>query len=325
MKKTIRFFSLLGLVAILFAVSATPAFAMDEPDSVSLYDITIYGNLIVTGDLLAIVPYDIPFTTTPDDALSETFLFRMLSPDGSETIGSKLAYPYQEDGYGTGIVSFYIQSGTTWDEAYIFRVDENPAFYADPQHWDFTVGPSNYTSLAFDHADILRADIIDIATILSNDYNQELLTTNEGAVTLSTYGEIYFLNAVPGLAVMCPELLSLQLRSPTYTERSWDHTVADALTTKYSGTFIGDFMTGYAGLFSLNTNNAMNSLSIFLFVAMILISTWKFKGTTLSGFMDGYALLICLMLNGFFSMILTGFIAFIVATVGGVILFLNRA
>lgn len=314
--------SLLLVVTAVVAI-AGPAMAADEPDSVTLSDIKIYEDLIASGDMLAVVPYDIPFTVTPDDDIGDMFLFRMLSADGTTEIGAATPYPYYNLGYGEGVVSFYIESGGTWDEEYIFRVQENPAFYDSPNYWDFVVGPENYASSS-DMALELKADIIDIATTLSTVYGVALLSTNDGIVNLSTYGEIYFQNAIPGLAVMTPTLFSVQVRTPTYTRRSWDYTLANALKTKWDDTFIGDFMTGYAGLFSTETETAMNFLSIILFALVMFISIKKFNGNLYSGFIDGYAFLMLLMLNGFFSMILTGFIAFISITAGGVILFLNR-
>lgn len=310
---------------LLTALFVSPAAAMDEPDSVSLSSIEMFQDLLVTDDFLAFVPYAIPFTTQPDDNIDDTFIFRLMSTDGLTELAATVATPSYDGGYGNGAVSFYVESGMTWESAYIFRVQENPVFYPSPQYWDFVVDASNYSSDS-DQESALKAKIETSAAFLGPEFGVELLTTTEaGATVLSTYGELYYLQAVPGLQSMCPSLFSVQLESPDYTKRTWSYTVADALQTKYSGTFIDDFMTGYAGLFSMQTSSAMNFLSIVLFVMLILVSTWKFKATMLAGFVDGYALLLLLMLNGIFSMIWAGFMAFVSIVIGGVILFLNKA
>lgn len=310
-----------GLLMVL--LNATPVYAMDEPDSVSLHDIEIFEDLLVTGDFMAVVPYETPFTTQPDDNIDETFTFRLMSTDGATELGRVLATPAYTGGYGSGIVSFYFESGMTWDSAYIFRVQENPAFYPSPQYWDFVIGVSNY-STSSDQSAALKAKIIDTAEYLGPEFSEDLLTTSEaGTTVLSTAGELYYLQAIPALQSMCPELFSVQLENPDYTKRTWSYTIATTLQTKYAGTFIEDFMTGYAGLFSMQTSSAMNFISVILFIVLILVSTWKFKATMLAGFVDGYALLLLLMLNGFFSMIWAGFMAFISVLIGGVVLFLR--
>ncbi|OGO00991.1 MAG: hypothetical protein A2Y58_03200 [Chloroflexi bacterium RBG_13_51_52] len=315
----------LAISLILLALFSTPAVAMDEPDTVVLYDIALFHDVLVANDFLAIVPYDITFGTQPDDNIDLTFIFVMRDPTNTETLGMVTAYPRYNGGYGKGVVSFYVESGIDLDEFYIFRVQENTAYYPASAIWDFTIGLSNYCSET-DQGAALRAKVLDIAQVLSNEWDVDLLSTSDvGQVVLSTYGELYFLYAIPGIQAMAKELFSVQISAPTYTKRSWSTTVADLMQTKYDGTIIGDFMTGYAGMFSVDTPAAMNVLSILLFAAMIFLATWKFKASTLSAFIDGYDLLLLLMIDGFFSMILTGLFAFLATLVGGVILFLNRS
>lgn len=320
--------TLLGSLAIMSLLLGTviPVLATEpEPESVSLSEILIFNSLLVDNDFLAVVPYDISFDTEPEANIDDTYIFRIISPDGTTDNGTVLATPAYNGGYGPGIVSFYFESGMAFDEAYIFRVQQNPAYYISPQFWDFTIGDNNYSADS-DQAAALKAKIIDVAIDLTPSYEVQLLSRSEsGAMVLSTYGELYFLDAIPGLQNMCPQLFSVQLESPDYTKRSWSHTFADALLTKYSGTFIYDFMTGFAGLFSMETSPAMNVVSIILFAVLIGISIWKFKASMLSAFIDGYALLLLLMLCGFFSMIWAGVIAFVTAVTGGAILFFKRA
>lgn len=322
MQKRILFIA--GVILILFAISS-PVFAMDKPDSVSVDNIEIFKDLLATDDFLAIVPYAIPFTTQPDNNINETFIFQIKSADGTVLYGRALATPAYTGGYGSGVVSFYFGSGMAWDTEYTLRVMENPAFYPSPKYWDFSIALSNYSDSA-DQPQALRDKIVESATYLSTVFSTALLTTSEaGATVLSTDGEIYYLAAIPGLQSMSPQLFGVQLENPDYTKRTWSYTLADALRTKYNGTFIYDFMTGYAGLFSMDTNSAMNFVSIILFAILIILSVWKFKASTLSAFIDGYSLLLLLMLMGFFSMILAGFMAFCSVVLGGVVLFLNRA
>jgi len=156
----------------------------------------------------------------------------------------------------------------TWEAAYIFRVQQNPSHYPSSQYWDFVIDATNY-STDTDQENALRLKIIDSALYLQPGYAVDLLAKSEAGATVlsSPYGETYYLTVIPGLQTMCPTLFSVQFENPDYTKRSWSTAVADALQTKYLGTFLYDFMTGYAGLFSMDVSPAMNVLSIIIFAA----------------------------------------------------------
>lgn len=322
---TLRFLASAAFAVVgVLAVPPTPALALAEPTSVSLTEIEIFQDLLATDDFGAFVPYEIDYTTEPDENIDETYFFRLMSANGTEELGTVLANPAYNGGYGSGAVFFYSEN-LTWGEAYIFRVQQNPTYYPAAQYWDFVVGDSNY-STASDQAAALKAKVVDSATFLSTVFSVPLLDKSEaGTTVLSTYGELYYLEVIPGLQSMCPALFQVQLENPDYTKRSWSYTFANALKTKYSGTFIYDFMTGFAGLFDMGTEPAMGILSIILFAALIGFGVWKFKANMLSGFTDGYALLLLLMLIGYFPMVAAGAVAFGSTVLGGVILFLNRA
>jgi hypothetical protein len=314
-------FILLGMALL---APYSPAYAMAEPTSVTLSNIQEYNGLVVAGDALFIVPYEIPFASTPSVPIGNAFLFRMLNAAGTADIGAAIPFPYHELGYGSGIFSFYFTSGIVANTAYIFRVQENPAYYPTPLYWDFVIGPANYSS-ATDQSAALKAELISWANIFSTEYTQALLTTTEGTTTLSTYGETYFLNAVPGLSVMCPTLFAVQIRTPSYTPKTWATTYADSLKTKFAGTFVEDFMTGFAGLTGASKDMSGNVLSIILVVIMALASLVWFKATFYSALIDGYALLLLFTLDTFSTMLVAGFIAFMSVVLGGVVWLLNRS
>lgn len=311
--------------AVIMALFATPALALAEPSSVSLDDIVIFHDLLTPGDMLATVPYNVSFATAPDENISQTFIFTVLSPDGSTVNGTALAYPAYNGGYGPGLVAFYWASGMVSGESYIFRVQENPVYYPAPDYWDFPVSVSNY-STETDQAVALKTKILDSSIFLSTSFGVPLSSTSEsGGLVLSAYGELYYLNVIPGLQQMTPTLFSVQLEDPDFTRRSWSTSFADALKTKYEGTILYDAMTGFGGLFSVETTGAMTIVSVFIFLVVVSISVLKFKGSMISAFDDGYTALLLLMLYGVFDMILAGTIAFISTAIGGVILFLNRS
>ena len=80
------------LAVSLLSVIASPALAIDEPDSVQLSDITVFQDLIVTDDFLAVVPYAIPFGTLPDERIDESFVFSIMSANAAEELGLSLIH-----------------------------------------------------------------------------------------------------------------------------------------------------------------------------------------------------------------------------------------
>ncbi len=316
-----------GVVLTVMAVlpMAQPVYATEpEPDSVTLSGIKLFSGLIVDGDWLVFVPYNISYTTTPSSTIDNTIIFRLLSPDGSAEIGTATATPAYDDGYGIGLVSFYV-TGLTANTSYIVRVQENPVYYPASQYWNFVLDADNYVDDE-DQESSLKAAIITESQLLKTQFGVDLLTTSEaGEWVLSAYGESYYLNAIPGLQSMCSSVFGVQTENPNFTKRSWSTALADTLRTQYDGTFIGDAMTGFAGLFSIDVSPAMVMVSVVAWLIVIMISIWKFKATMLSAFGDGYLALLLLMLCGVFSMIWTGFIAFASASFGGLVLFFKRS
>lgn len=337
---------LISLLALLFGLGTSQiALAlMDDPSGVSLYNEAVYRHLLEDDDFLFIVPYTLTYGSTPDTKIDDAFLFQLYDTDNTTLLGTVTAYPYFTNGYGEGMIAFYFDadSDLVWEESYIIRVQENPSQFETPTYWDFPLSAADYTSADTQYTNqvALNATIQGIATNLSITWDMDLLSQTEGGIVLSSYGENYFRNAVPRLQEMCPTLFSVQVEEPDFSERDWDYTIADAMLTRYNGTFIGDSMTGFAGLFGSDTTPTWNMLSIIMFAILICVemawtrkrregkfifSSKPFAANIWAASVDGFALLIYFTLLGMFSMVLNGLISFLCAVVAGLVLFLNRA
>jgi len=148
MRKFIQpFISVLLSIGLFLCIMPAIALAMDEPDSASIDEPTGYQDLIETDDLLILAPYNVPFTTLPDDPINKTFIFKLIDIDGTTELGSVLANPYNDYGYGKGVVGFYFPASDnmTWEASYFVRIEENPAFYPTPQKWSFALATGDYT------------------------------------------------------------------------------------------------------------------------------------------------------------------------------------
>lgn len=315
-------------LALLFLTS-NPALAdVDDPDSVSLYDMAVYRHLIEEDDYLAVIPYSIPYTTEPDLSIDKTFIFRFIDTDGTTELGVCLAFPYINGGYGDGIVSFYFDadSAPTWDTQYTIRVDGNPSQFDEPDSWQFTLSASAYSS--YDTQDgnqaLLQSEVIAIARDLEVSWGIDLLGESDVSTVLGDYGEAYFRNAIYGLQNMCPSLFSVEIVPLEPSDKVWSNTFAGAFATKYNGTFWGDAMTGFGGLLNVETSSATTLISLIFIIALIGFAIWKFKATTNSGFIHGFAALGLFTLLGSFSFTIHGLVAFMCSVAAAMVLFFTK-
>lgn len=318
-----------ALAMLLLLCHSSPVLADDDPDSVSISDIGVYRHLIEDDDWLGVVPYSIPYTVLPDQNIDDLYIFRLLNSDNSSQIGTILAYPYDDGGYGDGMVSFYFTAATapSWDTVYIVQVEQNPVYFDTPQEWTFYLPVSAYESATTQAGQqaALQTKVIGLAQDLTVSWGVALLTEGEITTVLSTYGEAYFRNAILGLQTMCPNLFSIELTPMTPDSRSWDYTLANELATRYNGTFWGNAMTGFAGLFGVGTGVGAGIMALFFVVLIMGLATIKLKVTTSSAFLHGFAALDLMTLMGLFSLVIHGLITFLSAMVIGVVIFLNRA
>lgn len=326
--KRLLVLAIISLFGVLSLYSPALA-ADDDPDSVSLYDVRVYKHLIEEDDWLAVVPYSIPYTSEPDLSIDKMYIFRLIAADNVTEIGSKLAFPYINGGYGDGIVSFYFDanSAPAWDTDYSLRVDQNPAAFSTPQNWAFTLSTSSYSNYDTQEGNraLLQANIIAICRDLEVSWDIELLGESEISTVLNEYGEAYFRNSIIGLQSMCPKLFSVEITPITAERRSWDYTFANSFATRYRGTFWANAMTGFGGLFNVDSSPAAAVLSLLLVVIIMGLAIKYLKASGNSALMNGLAALGLFTCLGAFSFTLHGFLSFICAVASGVVLFLNRA
>ena len=108
MNKKLRWFlpvliALLGILAI-----ATPALAsIPQPTILEIQEIAAYENAREEGDQLYIVKYYIAINSTYN--ADDLFIFRLLDEDDDE-IAHTTPYPFNNYGYGLGMVAFYLDA-----------------------------------------------------------------------------------------------------------------------------------------------------------------------------------------------------------------------
>ncbi len=254
---------LLGFPSTVFA-------AIAAPDSLSIDNYYVYRNLIESGDSLFIFQYNFVYSSYPTTSIDQTFVFRLLSSDGTTEIGAAIPYAYANYGYGKGIVALYFDSsdGVVWGTAYKVRVSGNPAQFEAPPTYNFTLPTTAYTSDTSqeDNRDDLGDTILyTIGRSLEQAWGTgyTLISQQDAGPCLSTQGETYFRNSIYGLQYMAPQIFYLQSADIIQDKPAKPGTsLSDTYKNRLDGTWVETSLQGGADLFEV-------PLSVLLFVFTI--------------------------------------------------------
>lgn len=242
------------------------ALAVDPPDTLQYEaagagaspEVTAYRDLLETGDLLVVGQYNIAYSTLPTDGADVNFIGRV--HDGTTAVGSNVPYPYNDDGYGRGVISFYLTQAETeaqgWtDSAGAWQVwsstftdlgvtlDTNPTVFdaADQRSSGLVVldsGDFSTSSGQTANQTQLANKIIAIASGLQAAWGVVLLDDNG---RLNTTGGQYFQLAIPGSLSMAPNAFGSSSVSPTIPTPvptpGGAGTLSNTAENRFSGTF----------------------------------------------------------------------------------------
>lgn len=270
---------ILALTLALMILPVVPVYAISLPDSdATLESVNVYRNLLETGDRLFVIYANIPYATTPDDPVTETFIWRLIDTDNTTVLGSTIGYAYNESGYGYNVWSLYFDASDnlTWGSAYTLRLSGTPSAFASPPEYNFSVTSGDYTSFTTnaDNEAALAARVVALAGELDVRWglsaSDSLLSQGESTTVLSIYGEAVFRGAIQGLQSMAPAAFSVVVRDIDVDDRTWTTGYADNLTTQYDTTWIETARDASASLFGKTYDLPMVMLMLIFCVALII-------------------------------------------------------
>ena len=300
MKNLTRIGAILVVFIVMFLM-ASPVLAADPPDSISIDVKYVNRNLIEDGDMLFYAIYDIAYAVLPDEDIDEIYIFRLVDIDGTTELGSNEAFPFQNQGYGKGLISFYFSAAQAaaiplvWQTSYYIRVQGKPGFFATPPDELFIIDFGDYSTSTTQADNRLetRNNIISIARILESEFTTvtSLLINIEIGTVLNIDGEDYFRNSIFGLQAMVPSLFETQIVDPDYTERTWNTTQQEEYEGRLTGTTMGNSIQGLSDVFSLDFN-MVASLPILIGSILAIIAAVKMNGKPEAGFLVTVALII---------------------------------
>lgn len=237
--KLIRW-SLPILVAILATLNFVSPVAADveQPTSLEIKEVCAYENTREDGDQFYLVKYYIVINSTYN--ADQLFIFRLFDEDGTE-LSHATPYPYNDQGYGYGVVAFYLDADDApdWGSGVYVMALGNPLI-----SWNGTA-PGTTTSiiewntgLQSDMQVAASGKILELASELTISWGVSMTTTTQGVTVLTDVGAIYFTNTVPYLAEVAPYCLGQYEFEPDYPidEKPASDSYADWLKTSVEGT-----------------------------------------------------------------------------------------
>jgi hypothetical protein len=325
MKKRLAIIILAVLAAIL--TMAAPAWAMDPPDSTPTAQFYVFRHLLEPDDWLLLIYQNIPYVSTPDEPVWQTYMWRFIDTDNITEFGAALSVSWNHNGYGYNLTSMYFNasdvkdSNMIWDTPYTLRLSGNPSNFAAPPVYYFNLATGDYStanSTATSQAALCTtikkvASDLDVVWALGVTYS--LLNETESGTVLSIYGESFFRSAIYGLQGLCPQVFAYVIADINLTERTFGSNYAMALEDQYTGTWVQTAKDAGKALFGTNYDLTAIIFSI-LGAIVIGVCSIMLSGDAWHGIADARTGLIAATRLGFFGLGFLGMLAAIAVLYG---------
>jgi len=226
--------ALLGIFAI-----ATPAFATEpQPTALEIQEISAYENTREDGDQLYLVQYYIAINSTYN--ANQLFIFRLFDEDDNE-LTHTTPYPYYNQGYGMGVVAFYLDADEApdWASGVYVKLVGNPLISWNGTTPSTTMAIIDWnTGSQADMQEAVSGKILGLASELTVYWGTAMTTVVQGVTVLTDYGANYFLQVVPYLGTVAPYVVGQYTFTPDYPidEKPPADNYADSLVDAISGT-----------------------------------------------------------------------------------------
>jgi hypothetical protein len=276
--------TLLALMGIL--TLAVPVLAqVEQPTALEIDEIEAFQNAKDSGDQLYIITYYVTQNSTYD--IDQLYIFRLRDASGNH-IDATTAYPYYNQGYGLGVVAFYLTASEapTWGSAVSVEIAGNP--FAT---WNGTTPSVSSSIITWNTGQtqevqqMVSVKIMELASRLSLAWGVAMTTTTQGVTILSETGASYFLRVVPYLSEVAPYVLGSYTFLPDYPEhpsylseqRPGSTAYADELEQGILGTIFD--LTGPARSMGM-TRGTLTAILYYAFVVAFFILLVSQAGLT---------------------------------------------
>jgi hypothetical protein len=210
------------------AILAVPV-APDAP-GLSVNTCRAYRDMDGTaGTLLVVCEYVIPYASLPTDDADINFIGRLLN--GATLVGTNTPYPYNDQGYNYGVMSFYMTAAETLAQTWTdgagawaawpltgvsVTIQGNPGVFAVIPTNNLGISSGSFSTSSGTDANKtqLGAFVLQEAALLDARWSATLLDEQTG--TLNNVGTQYFTLAIPNLRAMTFNIYVLSSDTPLF-------------------------------------------------------------------------------------------------------------
>lgn len=208
--------SIMAVSLLVVILPATTASAIAAPDYFAARGAYAFPSVKAPGDMGFLISYTLSYTILPSESATEAFMISLIDVGGTDIIASVAPYALVTSGYGRGLVWIYLDAdkvaayGLTPASAVTIRIDGNPLLVWDagspPAPTSIPITYWYTTSTIHMLGNVIRstADNLDVEWGLG----YSLGTTTSDGWKLSTFGETYYMNVIPGLRTFVPNVFS---------------------------------------------------------------------------------------------------------------------
>jgi hypothetical protein len=309
-----------GIIAILgFFVSADQVSATNpvaNPTNISIINAEVFQNLWVTGDQLYFVEYNIGYGTPPSQPASATFFMGIYN-------GTSLLSSIPLNYYATNIIALYLNnaSALTWGSSYTITIAGNPAYFPTlvmgVNETSFGLSSSYWVSTPGAICDYVAT----LARSLQTVWGITLLTSTD---LLNSVGSTTFLEAIPGLATICPNIQSTSVVYPTVAPPTYN--TSGSIQPSMTGNEPTNLINAFNGIgnwlgFPGQVVGAVLGFGLFLLLAgRLYVAT----GSQVAAVLLGLPFLMYLFLIGVIPIIVLFMFFLVVTLLAGIIFILGR-
>ena len=271
---------LLVLPLLLVLATATPVLAIANPDSIAINSVRAYEGLWEAGDMLFVVEYEVMYDPDPEEDPQDTFLAGIW--DGAVKGPDRPLDYYQHN-----FTSIYLTAAEATSFGYEINDELKVRVTGNPSYFPTLVEGTNMSTVTMtaghwlgggtlqETRDYLANWCIVLAGVLEDSWDIPLLSS---ADKLNSAGRLKFLEAIPGLDGICPDIFLVSASYPGYEEPDYDPAYEEDLKGRVGAKLLsildnlGKWVTGKENLGSLVGGVGLAVL-FFILAGRIFIAT----------------------------------------------------
>jgi len=268
----------------------------------------VFSGYIEDGDWLIVLTYQNRTTPYYPNENAETYFYIQLIDD--TTVKAQTNCP----SWGYKPASIYLSKSLAdtleWEDSdYKIRIQGN---YAPYPYSDYNLASLDWKG---EELSFLDTWVITQADNIGEYYGVEFTTVvaTLGKV-LNSIGGTIFVDGIPGLNTMRPELFELAIHRDEYTETDWEHTLQEeAVWTTRLGPTISGVLTNMGGWIGIDGKGVGGILSFLVFISVVI--GFSIPGHFALGLGIGYPFLAAGAWFGVVDYVLLGVITFLAVVI----------